>query len=118
VSTASIFQSSSSIITSTRSDPLEDAVNAVYLWSVINYLAVQGAEQASTMTDLKITLQELSQITKTLVAQQDRLSSETSTSLRIRSGRTSNSDLSWLLKAISTMYVSPVKHLSQSLISL
>ena len=118
VSAASIFQSLPSIITSTRPDPLEDPANAVHLWPVINRLALQGAEKASTMADLKSTRQELSQITKTLTAQKYHLSSETSTSLRIRSGRASNSDLSWLLKAISTIYMTSVKDYPQSLISL
>jgi hypothetical protein len=84
---------------------------------VINCLALQGAEQASSLAETKSTLQELFQMNKVLVARQDQLSFERSTKPQIERGSAANSDPSRLIKAISTMYVTPGMHRSQLLIN-
>jgi hypothetical protein len=61
---------------------------------------------------MKSTLQGLFQTTKALAAQQDQLSLGRSTKPPIEGGSDANFDPSRLTKAISTMFVTLVKHCS------
>lgn len=99
----SIRASSSLVLDTTSPDNNRQIFeNAKTTAQLSGNLKIQSAEQASSISELKNAV--LSQITQTLLVQQNLSSSQPMTAIQCRPGRVSNLDLLWMKKEISTMY--------------